>query len=626
MPEAVRQLDPGEISLNAVRYRLVGAVQPQLTSVYPQKVVFGDVSKDSQPGASVFTWHDWRDGIGIERMAERESPQRSWWSTCQLRFAGHLLLPPLAVQTAASGVAGSFNIGAMGELADEVYAAFGTAIRKYNNVTDSWGSTLFTLPANATHALSFRLGGVNYLAFATTGGYTYTSDGVVFTDDTTDTKFLFFWDTRLWGIDNAGQLWRSTAIGVEVNDATIPLPAGNVSGLLSARNAAGAIVLYVPTKEGMYQHDATNAKFDVAEPSFPPRPDNDISAARWRDAVYVSAGLGIYSVVNGANQAVVTLVGPDRDHGLPTAQQGSIVKLVGEHNDLLALIDGTTAAPEVDMFDSGGLGSHTASVINADVGFSEILGWNGRGWECKWLAAASTAAADYMIISSAYSKYRLWWAHNQRVYYLDLQRGITNPDQLTAFAYAASGEHITPWLTIEAKDVNALAMELSVEVQRATAAETVVVDYATNYSATWTLLGTITANGTTTYSFPNSTTPTGTDFRAIRFRFTLARGTVNTNSPDVVSVTFVYRKKLKPKWGATFVLDLTAEYKGRTPRQMQDALVTAAESTTRIEFTFHDDTTAGSPRNYYVDITALPAQEGTGDDYSGLVSVTVTEP
>ena len=611
--------------MNGVRYPLIGPVQLSLISLYPEKLVIGDVSKDSQPTASVVAWNDWQGGIGLERMTERDPANRAWWSTCSLNFKNHLLLPPLATITAASGVAGSFTIGAIGELASEIYVAFGTAVRKYDRLADSWGATLTTLPAVATDALSFRLGGVDYLAFAHTDGYTYTSDGTTWVNDTTDTKLLVFWDQRLWGLSNTGQLWRSTAIGAETNDSTVPLPAGYFNSLFSARNAAGTIILYCATRVGLYAHDATNAKWEVTSFDLPNHPDNGLGGIKWRDASYNSAGLAIYSIVNGANTAVVELVGPDRDHGLPTAQQGTIVKLAGTHAYLLALVDGATEAAAVNMFDGFALGLHEPAVIVEDTGYSSLLGWTERGWEVRWLSASGTAAATAIYVSGAYDRYRVWWGHNRRIYWMDLPIGIVNPDQVTTYTFALSGEHITPWLVPDAKDVDAIALALLAELQRATSTETVVVDYAINYATTWTNLGTITTNGLTTYLFPSSATPTGTAFLAIRFRLTLARGSTNTTSPDVVSLTFVYRKKLKPRWGAEFTLDLRGEYLGKSPRQLQDALVTATESNVLVEFTFHTDTAAGNPRNYYVDVR-IRGKETTGHEFTGLVDVSVMEP
>ena len=347
---------------------------------------------------------------------------------------------------------------------------------------------------------------------------------------------------------------------------------------------------------------------------------------RWRDSTYLSAGLGIYAVINGTNSAVVTVVGPDKDYGLPTDQQGKIINMVGGHTDLLALIDSTSSPGVGDLFDGAAMGSHMAAVILTPTGFSEILGWNERGWETKWLAATGTESATTMLVSNAYNTYRLWWGHNQRVNYMAVPTGIVNPDQVTTFEFATSGEHITPWLTMDAKDVDGLALYLAVELQRATSTETVVVEYALNYSTTYeTALGTISSNGLTTYYFPNSTTPTGTAFRSIRFRLTLARGSTTTTSPDVISMTFVYRKKLKPRWAASCTLDLSGEWKGNSPRQLQNALITAVESNALVEFTFHDDTTSGNPRNYYVDVR-LSGHEATGRDYTGQVAISAVEP
>ena len=207
-------------------YPITRPVQSALSSVYPPKLVIGDTDKDSGQGLSVLAMGDWREGIGLNKMKGAADVARAWWSTCQLRYQGHLVLPPLATTTAASGVSGDFTIGAINELADEIYVAFGTSVRKFNNTNDSWGSSLATLPAVATDAINIRLGDTIYLVFATTGGYTYTSNGSSWTDDTKDAKYLAFWDDRLWGIDNTGQLWFALAVGTETDDAQLPLPDG----------------------------------------------------------------------------------------------------------------------------------------------------------------------------------------------------------------------------------------------------------------------------------------------------------------------------------------------------------------------------------------------------------------
>jgi hypothetical protein len=619
-----------EVSLNEKKYRIIGQVQSSLASLYPPKVVSGDFTGDSQQWASTLRMSDWRDGIGNYGQSKIDPAlgrvPDAWWSTCQLRHYNHLVLPQLATLTAASGVTGSFTVGAIGELASEIYAAFGTDVRKYNNATDSWGSSLATLPAVATDVIKFRLGGVVYLAFATTGGYTYTSNGITWVNDTQDTLYMASWDDAVWGIDNTGLMWKSTAIGVEVSNAQLPLENSSVNDLFLGRNSAGTLILFAMTTAGLFAHDNANTKWLFTELEFPFHPDNGKGSTRWRDSMYIPSGLGIYRYVQGENQAIVTVMGLDRHDGVPSDKRGVIRQLIGSHTDLLAITDATTApSTTLNNFATSGLASHRSQVITVDTGFSHIAAWDERGWEIKWLGGASGTAITAAYVSNAYSVYRLWWAQNQRIYFMPLRRDITNPTEISSLTYATSAEHITPWFTADQNDVDKLAMQLLVECKTMTANETAVIDYALNYAdSTWTNLGTISINGITTYNFPNSTTPTGTAFRAIRFRITLARGSTTTLTPDVVSLTFIYRKKLPAKWQHSFTVDLDSEYAGRSPKDMRSDLITAIESTAKVEFTHRSDT--GGTRNFYVDVVSATGLENTGDDERGTSQVTVVEP
>ena len=635
---ATRVIDKGEVSINAVRYKIKdapdgkpGLVAQQLTSQYVPKYVIGDTTKDSHQRDSVWAPR-FHLGIGKERVRPGEESDRAWWSTCQL-LDGHTVLPQLATTTAASGVSGSFSVGAMGVLANELYAAFGTAVRKYNNTTDSWGSTLATLPGVATDAITFRMNNVVRLAFATTGGYTYTSDGVTWTDDTRDTLYMAYWDDRLWGIDNTGLLWWSSQIGSEQDDAQLPLPDGSVNALLVARNAAGVLVLFAATRDGIFSHDSADIKWLFTELTLPNHPDNGRGSTRWRDSMFIPHGMGIHRYIQGANSALATLVGPDLDDGLPSDQRGVIRQLIGGHNDLFAILDSTSAPGALTTFPTRGMTTHHGVVIDPDVGFSSILKWNEHRWETAWLGGSTEQAISAAIVANAYSTYRLYWAQNQRVYYMPLQRDIQNPRQNTTLTYAATTkELLSPWLDI-GNDSDGVAASLKVETGTTTSSETVVVDYAINYSTTYTALGTITSNGVTEYLFPDSTTPEGTAFRQIRFRLRLVRGSTTTLSPDVISLTFLYRKKLPPKYRFTAELDLQLTkshgvYKNNTSQQLRDALRTAMERNLRVELSYHNDTgtdLGSTDRRFYVDIDTATNLEETGDSDAGFSIVTMTE-
>ena len=145
---------PNEISLNGVYYPVMRPVQSVLASIYPSKVVIGDV----------IAWSDWRGGIGVNRMEHGGDANRAWWSTLQLRYKNHLILPGLDNDTAANATSTSLtgpSIGAIGELSGEIYVAWNGSVSeaakiyKYNNTSDAWGSALATPTDRVTDTVTW---------------------------------------------------------------------------------------------------------------------------------------------------------------------------------------------------------------------------------------------------------------------------------------------------------------------------------------------------------------------------------------------------------------------------------------------------------------------------------------
>ena len=616
-----------EVYLNGNYYPITRPVQQVLASIYPAKVVIGDTTRDSQIRASVISWSDFRGGIGVERMEGSKDVDRAWWSTCSLRYKRHLVLPAKTRGGVENSDADGESLDIIQEFNGELYCVYSNQkVYKFNSGNDGFGSALDTLPAVATDALQARMGGTLYLIIAHTGGYTYTSDASSFTDDTTDAKFLTFWDDKLWGIDNTGQMWYSSSIGTEVNDAKLPLPNGHVTDLFVARNASGNPVIYAMTKEGLYAHDFSNNKFVETQLALPFHNENGKGSVRWRDSVYIPAGLGIYKYINGSNSAVVSVVGPDRDDGLPSDNRGSIAQLMGTHNDLIALVDGTLTPSNVDMFASG----NESSVIDDSTGYSAILAWNEIGWEVKWTAAGadqgkkitSGFVTDVGGNLSSTNAYRMYWGFDGDLYYQQLQSDVINPNQVVNYDYEDSvdGIHYTSWFSADQVEVDKLALELKVETDDCDTNQTVAVSYALDYGTSYTSMGTITSNGTTTYTFGSSL---GTAFRAIQFKITLATDTVN-KSPDMINLTLIYRKKLESKFGWSVNVDMNKGYKGNTPKSMRANILSAIQSNTLLEFTYRDDTSTN--RNYYVDITSAQGLEHTAYDERGSTQLLLTEP
>ena len=532
-------VDTNEVFLNGVYYPITRPIRSTLASIYPAKVVIGDTTKDSNLRSSIIAWADWRGGIGINRMEGASEVNRAWYSTCQLRYKNHLVLPGLVTaSTAPNHSLSDAKIGAINTLSDAVYAFWnGTALEspklyKYSNTAATWGAETQSATDQVTDSIVFTNAiGVTYLVFAHYdaggSGYTHTSDysttldgalnssatsvpvtdasGLVvgemikvdsehmligaisgntltvtrarnstsgashlddaavsmeWTTDATDSKFLTAWDERLWGISHTGQLWYATVVGTEINDAVLPLPDGSVTGLFVARNAFGVPIIYAATTRGLFAHNADNAMWEETQMDFPVHPDNGKGTSRWRDSVYIPSGNGIYKYINGNNAAVITVVGPDRDDGLPQDKRGAIRYMAGSHNELLVGVDAQASPGSISLasIPYQWISHHGSTVIAADAGYSTILGYNEMGWEVKWESDQAGKPLDSIHVSDAYDEYRMYWGHNNQVYFMDLPKDIINPSEVSEFSYATEGIHETPWFNAGQSEVDKLAL------------------------------------------------------------------------------------------------------------------------------------------------------------------------
>ena len=645
-------VETNEVYLNGVYYPITRPVRSTLASIYPAKIVIGDTTKDSQLRTSIIAWSDWRGGIGVNRMDGSSGINRAWYSTCQLRYKNHLVLPGLVTEsTSPSHSLSDPRIGSIGTLSSEIYAAWnGTdgespKIYKYNNASTNWSEVTQSATDQVTDSVVFtEAGGTTYLVFAhydsNGSGYTYSSNGSSWTTDTTyGTKFVTVWDERLWGISHAGQLWYATVVGTETLDAMLPLPDGSVTKLFVARNALGIPIIYAATTSGLFAHNADNAMWEATQMDFPIHPDNGKGTIRWRDSVYIPSGNGIYKYINGNNAAVITVVGPDRDDGLPKDNRGAIRYMAGSHNELLVGVDAQAGPASISLssIPYQWISHQGSPVIASDSGYSTILGYNDMGWEVKWQSGNKGKPLDSIHVSDAYGEYRVYWGHNNVVHVMDLPKDIINPSEVAEFAYATQGVHETPWFNAGQSEVNKLALNLRIEAQDLSTTSTIKVEYALDYedsAADYTVAvasvdsSTMGAtSGTYTYTFGSSA---GTVFRAIKFRLTLDRsdaddsGLEKFDTPDVVSLTLEWRKKIEPKWGHTVEVDLNNTYKGNVPKDLRSNLISSIESDTLVEFTFRDD--SGGTRNYYVDVIAAQGMEFTGYDERGSTTIQVVEP
>jgi len=627
-----------EIVLNGFRFPIIGQVRTGLISVDALKIVTADHTRDSHARLSVQSWQNWQQGIGVDKW-DGEDPRglhHAWDSDLQLRFDGHLVLPGLATLTAAGAAA---DVGVISEHANVIYAAYGTDLRSYNDSTNVW-TNVRTLVAEATDEVNnVRLSGTVYMVIAQGSDYDY-YDGTTFARSTKDAQFLAFWDERLWGIDSTGQLWWAIKPGTETNDAQLQIENSTITRMFVGYDSQGRDILYVATTRGLFAHDIGNKKFVETRLRLPFHPDNGKGADTWRESMFVSAGLAVNKYDIDSNRATVRQMGPDRDDGLPSNRRGNIRQLVPSHNEILAIIDATSIASGGDLFLSAHMSHSSSAVIDPDVGSSHIMGWDGFGWERKWLSDDATQAITWAHVSNAFNEYRMWWSQNQRVYHMRLPQNLINPVYVTDLPYASSGNHETPDFTGGQSEVDKLAVRLRVEVADVSSTETVIMSFALNGSSSFTTLtstysgdvnasGEITSDGVATFSFDDVTTPAGTAFRSIRFKAALARGSTNTLTPDILRIDFEWRKKLPALWGHQMVVDLSKGYGGLTPEQMHEQLRIAAENNVMSRFTFRDrdadDAGNSNPWVYHVDVVGFEATENTGNVWTGQYQLILAE-
>ena len=628
-----------EILLNGVRYPIEGPVRATLTSLYAPKLTIGDVSAASAQGnASVVAQKDWRGGLGVKDGLSEESKDRSFWSTCHLQVSNHLILPRLAVTTGGAPST-STEVPLLIGFLNHVYGVWATAVHKRDNDADTWGASLATLPANPTDAVVWRTGATTYLIIAHGGGYTYTTDGVTWTDKTTDIKYLVVWRGLLFGIDSTGLLKEAVDItsgagGSWGSDAQLPLPDDYVNDLILARDSAGEVIPHALTKVGPFAHNADTNKWEETELEFPPNPNLGVGSTRWHDgATYITMGGGVIKYTTSTTErATAQAIGPDRHHGLPEDKRGVFTKLIPTVNELIGIMDSTTAeGAELTRFGSriANEGGHRTA-ISTRAGYSPVLSMSpGGAWSVKWIGGTAGRPITAATVSDKYGEYRLYWALGGAVYYMPLSIDILNPEQITDYAYALSAEHITPNFDGDDSTAVKLALSLSIETHECTATETITPYYEINNNGTWVAMTVIQTAGTHLREFPDSDTPEGLEFRQIRFKFEFARDAADSSkTPHMHRWEMRFRRKLPPRWAWQFTISTLdpaggATYGGQTIAQMRADIEALLLQNAKAGFTFRD---LDPNRTYWVDIVQCGIVENTGHDERGKFNVVVAEP
>jgi hypothetical protein len=619
----------GEISLFGNPYPIVGPIVSENVGQFVDRQIFGDVTKDSERIYSTWNIADQSEGVGIKNMDELKDAKRSWWSTADGSFKGHVTLPPLITATTNPTDADPTTLL---EYSNGMYCSFGTSLRLWAEATSSWGSELTALVSTPTDVIVHK----NKLYHACNTDF-HRFDGSAHTDgDTLGTaqpcRYFVEWDGKLFTLDNDGQLDYSIDEGVTwVTNAKSDLPAGYFTSLFVYRGAGsnGPMIIYMGTKKGLFALSFDEATWMETELTMPLHDFAGAGAAKWFDAAFIPNGSAIIKYVTSV-PAVATPVGPDQDDGLPDSYLGDVILITPGHNEYFALMDATsTVARTAWPASHGNMSTYGTIQSYQNAGFSSIMKYNRKGWFVIYLSGSSAKAAKCATIGSPDGNYRLWFGMDTTVNYMTLQRTIQNPTEISGYEFALTAEHISPWFDAQLAVGSKLAARVKYYLETTATTEYVKLYYGTDYDdSNWTLMtndtfsdGQIDASGETEFTFASKA---GLPFTAIRFKEEFTRGTSSTKvTPDRRWMRLSYRKLLDVRWGFTVRVDCRNNYRLTTSKTMLNQLKTDMATKTLGKFQYRD---GNSSETYDVGIDNIKAVEIGGRDVEGIVDLTLVAP
>ncbi len=294
---------------------------------------------------------------------------------------------------------------------------------------------------------------------------------------------------------------------------------------------------------------------------------------------------------------------------MPVEYNGEITKLLGDTGTkgMFALIDASQV-------------SGTAK--------SGLYVYDGIGWQCWWADTSNDGAMYDVIVSSASSAYAVYWDCGGSVYYIDIPRGIENPDKISQ-SYATAGILLSPWFDAGNAVASKLAKLLAVFAKGVSTTETVTVKYRTNHTNTdlgtgWSSallsLDTTAENGSIEASFISGA---GLSIKAIQFRLDFVTPGA-TAKADIQSLVFYYKKRTGSEtlWSWTVPIIINDEF-GTGAKEKWENLKACKDSDTDITFSYHPNDNA--LEQYYVSVDSFVGTSETGRAYEGNFTLRLIE-
>jgi len=548
----------GELLIGNSRYRLAGPVVLQAGS-----------RGDATPRRVVLT--DTRRGLGAYKQREglpEETAASIWDGTAETMVAGAITLPPY-VNTVTFATDGDNFPQLLYPWRDSVYAVWGLGVYAVPTIeTGDFSASIRTLATTPQSYVAHEASGTQRMFLLCGSNIDYVDLTGTWTRITgTDAVMGVTYNNFLWVVGENGAFNRNAAgtdaWGAWTARQSLPLSAGRSLALGMYRQPDGDPAIYAKTETGLYIYDDTNNVWAATDLAYPTQPRATSAMAVWRgipgsggteeSGVYVGQGLGVYSYVTGQSGSSVIPLGLDLRDGVPSAYRGPILNLEAAHNYLLALVDARTSLEDDSDYGFISGGEDSTMVLPTSSGRLWIAAWTGAGWHRRWESVSTTNTATVrgqLLVTKAYGKYRAFWGEEGGIYWMDLPIDTLNFREVSTQRFqkyigdsGASTGLLYPWQFGSDPGNTDTLIRVLCRTSGCSGTETVILGYATNFSASVTDLATISSDGLTTFNNLNldsNSNAQGVEFDWLQLRVKMARGNTITTRPAIEYLAYDY--------------------------------------------------------------------------------------
>jgi hypothetical protein len=641
MVERTQFTDPQTLWLGDLPYKVKGQVEWDFVNIFSRKINQGDPGPDDHPIYSTWTQRDWSGGGQVARMNPASDSGRFWTSTCETQYTDTIALPPFTYHFPVPADASGTGI-MLGDLGDNLYAAWGTRIYRFDPVNMVWIYTdTLALPPTREGQVYVEQSGPNagrMVMFIpeTTSYEVWDGANLIAAQDIGAIEFAQ-WDQKIFGLDSAGVLYWATEVPTATGQWTKVSQIADGSEarhLVSYLNKQSEATLFVVTDQYVYAVDYANNLFDRSDLEFPRHPHQGRGVANFQNDLYVSVGLGVHEY----NGSTITARGLDHNAGVPPEWLGYIVDLKPSYNGMFALIRGaatdTAAVPGSDAYLLD-VGPRTGFTVPDQSSNNVLMLWNGFGWHYRWQGTG--IPPTNIVVSQAQYFYSVWWGSGGDLYMQRLPRIYFNARNAAAqeMGFAESCEHETPWYDWGWLGADKILKIIELSLEQASSTETVEVQYKLDYDSNpFVSLGQLGVNGKSRFrvgldlnepTLPDGTPKTlGEHHNRLKMKFILNRQPGDANyqrSPIIQWHTAECRKWLRPIRSWRFQIDLTDPdgIDGHTNDELREHLYDLAAQEQATVFSFNGE-------HILVDITNLGGPRVPGDrNQSQYIAVTLIE-